>query len=43
MESYSVASEKMMTYAEYDDDVTAQQARKKEASHTPVPVPKITI
>ena len=38
-EFYSVASEEMMTYAEYDDDASGQQAHGQGTSHTPVPVP----
>ena len=34
-------SEEKMSYAEYDDDATAQHAREKGTSHTPVPIPKI--
>ena len=39
-EFYSVAAEEMMTYAEYEDDASEQQAHVQGTSHIPVPVPK---
>ena len=39
-EFYSVAAEEMMTYAEYEEHASEQQAHVQGTSHIPVPVPK---